>query len=185
MRRIAMKKGKQRTCEICGAPIRGPGHIIRIEGSELLVCDKCYEKYGGKKPGTFSIMPTGRQPARRTYSRPSTRPKPTPKSRTERPLVTEEIVENYAERVYQAIQRSKKSYQELAQEIGLSMNDLRAIAHGHREPTIKEAKKLEKYFKIKLIETSEAEPMEKKTIPRNYEPTLGDIANVRIKRRKK
>ncbi len=177
-----MGKSKPKYCEICGAPIKGPGHIIRIEGSELLVCDRCYEKYAHKKPGTFSIMPTGRQP-RRTYPRP--KPKPTPKPRTERPLYTEEIVEDYAERVYQAIQRSKKSYQELAQEIGLSMNDLRAIAHGHREPTIKEAKKLEKYFRIKLIETSEAEPMEKKTIPRDYEPTLGDIANVRIKKRKK
>ena len=178
-----MGKSKPKYCEICGAPIRGPGHRIRIEGSELLVCDRCYEKYGGKKPGTFSIMPTGRQPRRRTYSSP--RPKPAPKPRTERPLYTEEIVEDYAERVYQAIQRSKKSYQELAQEIGLSMNDLRAIAHGHREPTIKEAKKLEKYFRIKLIETSEAEPIEKRTIPRDYEPTLGDIANVRIKKRKK
>ncbi|ASJ05921.1 multiprotein bridging factor aMBF1 [Thermococcus pacificus] len=179
-----MGKAKPKYCEICGAPIRGPGHRIRLEGAEVLVCDRCYEKYGGKKPGTFSIMPTGRQPARRTYSQPS-RPKPAPKPRTERPLVTEEIVEDYAERVYQAIQRSKKSYQELAQEIGLSMNDLRAIAHGHREPTIKEAKKLERYFKIKLIESGGEELLEKKTIPRDYEPTLGDIANIRIKKRKK
>jgi putative transcription factor len=180
-----MGKEKPKYCEICGAPIKGSGHIIRIEGSELLVCDRCYEKYAHKKPGTFSTMPTGRQPTRRTYSRPASRPKPTSKPRTERPLVTEEIVEDYSERVYQAIQRLKKSYQELAQEIGLSMNDLRAIAHGHREPTIKEARKLEKYFGIKLIESVESEVQEKKTIPRNYEPTLGDIANVRIKKRKR
>ena len=177
-----MGKAKPKYCEICGVPIRGPGHRIRIEGAEVLVCDRCYEKYGGKKPGTFSIMPTGRQP-RRTYSRP--KPRPTPKPKRERPLITEEIVEDYAERVYQAIQRSKKSYQELAQEIGLSMNDLRAIAHGHREPTIKEARKLERYFRIKLVESAEEEPIEKRTIPRDYEPTLGDIANVRIKKRKK
>jgi putative transcription factor len=178
-----MGKAKPKYCEICGAPIRGPGHRIRIDGAELLVCDRCYEKYSKKKPGTFSIMPTGRQPTRRTYSRPS-RPKVS-KPRTEKPLYTEEIVEDYAERVYQAIQRSKKSYQELSHEIGLSMNDLRAIAHGHREPTIKEAKKREKYFGIKLIETSSEEPLEKKSIPRDYEHTLGDIANVRIKKRKK
>ncbi len=177
-----MGKAKPRYCEICGAPIRGPGHRIRIEGAEVLVCDRCYEKYGGKKPGTFSIMPTGRQPRRR-YSGP--RPKPAPRPKRERPLISEEIVEDYAERVYKAIQRSGKSYEELSHEIGLSMNDLRAIAHGYREPTIKEAKKLEKYFKIKLIESSEAEPIEKRTIPRDYEPTLGDIANIRIKKRKK
>ncbi|KUH31425.1 transcription factor [Thermococcus celericrescens] len=180
-----MGKAKPRYCEVCGAPIRGPGHRIRIEGAEVLVCDRCYEKYGGKKPGTFSIMPTGRRPVRRTYSRPASRPRPAPKPRTERPLYTEEIVEDYAERVYKAIQRSGKSYEELSHEIGLSMNDLRAIAHGHREPTIKEAKKLEKYFKIKLIETSGEEVLEKKSIPRDYEPTLGDIANIKIKKRKK
>lgn len=179
-----MAKTKPKYCEICGAPIKGPGHKIRIERAEVLVCNRCYEKYGGKKPGTFSIMPTGRQPARRTYSQPS-RPRPSPKPRTERPLYTEEIVEDYAERVYKAIQRSGKSYEELSHEIGLSMNDLRAIAHGHREPTIKEARRLEKYFKITLIETGGEEITEKKTIPKDYEPTLGDIANIKIRKRKK
>ncbi|WP_010480125.1 multiprotein bridging factor aMBF1 [Thermococcus zilligii] len=171
-------------CEICGAPIKGPGHRIRVEGAEVLVCDRCYEKYGGKKPGTFSIMPTGRQP-RRT-ERPVPGPKPQPKPHHERPLVTEEIVEDYAERVYQAIQKSGKSYEELSHETGLSVNDLRAIAHGYREPTIKEARKLEKYFRIKLIESGTEEPIEeKRTLPRDYEPTLGDIANIRIKKREK
>ncbi|ACJ16795.1 Hypothetical transcription regulator [Thermococcus onnurineus NA1] len=177
-----MAKAKPKYCEICGAPIRGPGHRIRLEGAEVLVCDRCYEKYGRKKAG-FSIMPTGRQPVRRTYSRP--KPKPAPKPRTERPLYTEEIVEDFAERVYRAIQRSGKSYEELSHEIGLSMKDLRAIAHGYREPTIKEAKKLEKYFKITLIERVEEEVKEKVTIPKDYEPTLGDIANIKIRKRKK
>ncbi|BAD84315.1 predicted transcription regulator, containing DNA-binding HTH domain [Thermococcus kodakarensis KOD1] len=179
-----MGKAKPKYCEICGAPIRGPGHRIRIERAEVLVCDKCYEKYGGKKPGTFSIMPTGRQP-RRT-AKPASRPKPQPRPYQPKPLVTEEIVEDFAERVYRAIQRSGKSYEELSHEIGLSVNDLRAIAHGYREPTIKEARKLERYFKIKLIESAGEESFEeKKTIPRDYEPTLGDIANIRIKKRKK
>lgn len=177
-----MGKAKPKICEICGATIRGPGHTIRVEGAELLVCDRCYERYGRKKPGTFSVMPTGREP-RRTYARP--KPKPAPKPRTERPLYTEDIVEDYAERVYQAIQRSGKSYEELSHEIGLSMKDLKAIAHGYREPTIKEAKKLEKYFKITLIERVEEVPKEKATIPKDYEPTLGDIANIRIRKRKK
>jgi len=180
-----MGKARPKYCEICGAPIKGHGHKIRLEGAEVLVCNRCYEKYGGKKPGTFSIMPTGRQPMRRSYSRPPSRPSPGGKPRRERPLYTEDIVEDYAEKVYKAIQRSGKSYEELSHEIGLSMNDLRAIAHGHREPTIKEAKKLEKYFRIKLIESDEGETVEKKNIPRNYEPTLGDIANIRVKKRKK
>ncbi len=179
-----MGKKKPRYCEICGAPIKGPGHRIRIEGTELLVCDRCYEKYGKKKPGTFSIMPTGREPRR--IPRPSPRPKREPKPRRERPLYTEEIVEDYAERVYRAIQRSGKSYEELSHEVGLSVNDLRSISHGYREPTIKEAKKLERYFGIKLIESGGEEPLEgRKTIPRDYEPTLGEIANIRIKKRKK
>ncbi|WP_297500698.1 multiprotein bridging factor aMBF1 [Thermococcus sp.] len=178
-----MGKAKPKYCEICGAPIRGPGHRIRIEGTELLVCDRCYEKYGKKKPGTFSIMPTGRQPRR--SARPVPRPKRELKPKRERPLYTEEIVEDFAERVYRAIQRSGKSYEELSHEVGLSVNDLRAIAHGYREPTIKEARKLERYFKIKLIERVEEEVKEKKVIPRDYEPTLGDIANIRVKKRKK
>jgi putative transcription factor len=178
-----MGKAKPKYCEICGAPIRGPGHRIRIDGAELLVCDRCYEKYGKKKAGTFSIMPTGRQPRRTT--RTSSRPKPQSRPYQPKPLVTEEIVEDFAERVYKAIQRSGKSYEELSHEVGLSVNDLRSIAHGYREPTIKEAKKLEKYFKIKLIERVEEELEEKKMIPKDYEPTLGDVANIRIKKRKK
>lgn len=177
-----MSKAKPRYCEICGAPIRGPGHRIRLEGAEVLVCNRCYEKYGRKKAG-FSIMPTGREPRR--VSRPSLGPKREPKPYRERPLYTEDIVEDYAERVYKAIQRSGKSYEELSHEIGLSINNLRAIAHGYREPTIKEAKKLERYFKITLIERVEEGVREKKTIPKDHEPTLGDIANIRIRERKK
>ncbi len=176
-----MGRAKPKICEICGATIKGPGHTIRIEGAELLVCDSCYRKYGRKKPGTFSVMPTGREPRRRTYSRPRVQQKP----RRERPLYTEEIVEDYAERVMQAIQRSGKSYEQLSHEVGLSMNDLRAIAHGYREPTIKEARKLERFFKITLIERVEEMPREKATIPKEYEPTLGDVANIKIRKRKK
>ena len=177
-----MSKAKPRYCEICGAPIKGPGHRIRLEGAEVLVCDRCYEKYGRKKSG-FSIMPTGREPRRRPT--PAPKPKKGPKPYRERPLYTEEIVEDFAERVYKAIQRSGKSYEELSHEIGLSVNDLRAIAHGYREPTIKEARKLEKYFKITLIETGGEIETGKKVIPKDYEPTLGDIANIRIRKRKK
>uniref|UniRef100_UPI0026269164 helix-turn-helix domain-containing protein n=1 Tax=Thermococcus sp. TaxID=35749 RepID=UPI0026269164 len=123
------------------------------------------------------------EPRRRPASAP--RPRREPKPYRERPLYTEEIVEDFAERVYKAIQRSGKSYEELSHEIGLSVNDLRAIAHGYREPTIKEAKKLERYFKITLIERVEEEVEERKTLPKDYEPTLGDIANIRIRKRKK
>ena len=180
-----MGKAKPKLCEICGAPIRGPGHKIRIEGAELLVCDRCYDRYSHKKPGTFSTMPTGRRPLKRAYT--SSRPKPRTagRPRTERPLYSEEIVEDFADRVYRAIQKTGKSYEELSHEIGLSMNDLRAIAHGYREPTIKEAKKLERYFKITLIERTGQEVQEKATVPKDYEPTLGDIANIKVKKRKK
>ncbi|USG99312.1 multiprotein bridging factor aMBF1 [Thermococcus argininiproducens] len=176
-----MAKAKPRICEICGAEIRGKGHTVKIEGAELLVCYKCYQKYGRKKPGTWSPMPTGREP-RRTYV-PRARPKQTP--RTQRPLYTEDIVEDYADRVREAIQRSGLSYEELSHKVGLSTNLIRRIAHGEYIPTISEAKKLERYFKIKLIERVEENVKEKATIPKDYEPTLGDVANIKIKKRKK
>jgi len=176
-----MAKAKPRICEICGAEIRGNGHTIRIEGAELLVCNKCYQKYGKKKPGTWSPMPTGREP-RRTY-----RPRPKPKlaPRRQRTLYTEDIVEDYAERVREAIQKSGLSYEELSHKVGLSTNLLRRIAHGEYMPTIEEAKKLERYFKITLIERVEESVQERVTIPKDYEPTLGDIANIKIKKKKK
>ncbi|WP_456326591.1 multiprotein bridging factor aMBF1 [Palaeococcus sp. (in: euryarchaeotes)] len=174
------KPGGKRICEICGAQIRGPGHIIKIEGAELLVCNSCYAKYSKKKPGTWSPMPTGR--AARPRSIPS-RPQRAARPRRERP--EEEIVEDYAERVRSAIQRSGLSYEELSHRVGLSTNLLRRIAHGEYMPTIDEAKKLERYFKITLIERIEEAPREKAKIPKDYEPTLGDIANIKIKKRKK
>jgi len=175
-----MAKAKPRICEICGAEIRGKGHMVKIEGAELLVCYKCYQKYGRKKPGTWSPMPTGREP-RRTYA-PRSRPKAIP--RTQRPLYTEDIVEDYADRVREAIQRSGLSYEELSHKVGLSTNLIRRVAHGEYIPTISEAKKLERYFKIKLIERVEKIVKEKATIPKDYEPTLGDVANIKIKKRK-
>ena len=178
---VLMGKAKPKICEICGAEIRGQGHTIKIEGAELLVCANCYRKYGRKKPGTFSIMPTGREP-RRTYK---PRPRPQKRPYRERPLYTEDIVEDYAERVYQAIQRSKMSYEELSHKVGLSVNVLRRIAHGEYMPTIEEAKKLERYFKIKLIERVEEVHEEKISIPKDYEPTLGDIARIRVKKKKR
>jgi len=176
-----MAKAKPRICEICGAEIRGKGHMVKIEGAELLVCHRCYEKYGRKKPGTWSPMPTGREPRRRYASRP--RPKPAPRRR--KLLYTEDIVEDYADRVREAIQKSGLSYEELSHKVGLSTNLIRRIAHGEYIPTIDEAKKLERYFKIKLIERVEEEVKEKASIPKDYEPTLGDIANIRIKKKKK
>jgi len=177
---ILMGKAKPKICEICGAEIGGQGHTVRIEGAELLVCSSCYRKYGKKKPGTFSIMPTGREP-KRTYK---PRPKPQSTPRPQKPLYTEDIVEEYAEIVSEAIRRSGLSYEELSHRVGLSVNVLRRIAHGEYTPTIDEAKKLERYFRIKLIERVEEMNEKKVSIPKDYEPTLGDIARIKIKRKK-
>ncbi|MFA4646731.1 multiprotein bridging factor aMBF1 [Pyrococcus kukulkanii] len=173
-----MAKAKPRYCELCGREIRGQGHVIRIEGAELLVCDECYRKYG-RKPGTFSIMPR-REPTRRIST-----PRPKPQVKRERPLITEDIVEDYAEKVMEAIRKSGLSYEELSHKVGLSVNVLRRIAHGEYTPTIEEARKLEKFFKIKLIEKVEADFEQRPLIPKDYEPTLGDIARIKIRKRKK
>lgn len=103
----------------------------------------------------------------------------------ERPLITEDIVEDYAEIVSEAIRKSGLSYEELSHKVGLSVNVLRRIAHGEYTPTIEEARKLEKFFKIKLIERVEPQFEEKPRIPKDYEPTLGDIARIKVKKRKK
>ncbi len=179
-------KAKPRYCEICGAKIRGPGHRVKIEGSELLVCDRCYERYGKKQPGTFSVVPKGRSvgtPKRRIKGPMAHKNTRFKKRRRPKPLYTEDIVEDYADRVYKAIRLSGMSYEELSHSVGLSINLLRRIAHGEYTPTIEEAKKIERFFKITLVERIEEEPGEAPVIPRDYEPTLGDVANVRVRKR--
>lgn len=177
-----MAKAKPKICEICGAEIIGSGHTVKIEGAELLVCNHCYERFSKKKPGTWSPMPTGREPRRRA---PRPRPATPPSPRPPKPAYTEELVEDYAERVRKAIQRSGLTYEQLSHNVGLSTNLLKRIAHGDYAPTIEEARKLEKYFGIKLLESTEAPKVETASIPRDYEPTLGDVANIRVKKRKK
>ena len=178
-------RAKPRYCEICGAPIRGPGHRIRIEGSELLVCDSCYERYGKKQPGTFSVVPKGRNLGGKRPRKPARGSSKVTERPHSKPLYTEDIVEDYAERVYDAIRKSGLSYEELSHKVGLSVNLLKRIAHGDYTPTIGEAKKIERFFKIKLVERIEPEEGGNVVIPRDYEPTLGDVANIKVKKRKR
>ena len=104
-------------CEMCGETIRGTAKLVRVEGAELQVCNKC-EKFG-----------TEVQQVRRTdIARPSTAaPRPgrtatvvVPVDRRKRDLfdyMEGEIVEDYAARIRKARMEKGLSTKDLAMQI--------------------------------------------------------------------
>lgn len=129
-------------CEICGKSTS----LVKalVSGTELEVCEPC-SKYGKvvKKMGAPNFQTPGHVgSANRLYAQ--------PKPRIEEPSL--KIVENYGSVVQRAREKMKLSHDDLSKKIGEKESMLHHIESGHHEPSIVVAKKLEKFFGIKLVE---------------------------------
>ncbi|ABM80976.1 multiprotein bridging factor aMBF1 [Hyperthermus butylicus] len=187
-------------CEMCGAPITGRAYRIVVEGTEMMVCERCYSRYmersmrtGTDEPLRYRLtttrrttQPAPREPAasavpalRRQQAR---RPAALRKRETSLGVVERyEVVEDYAERIRRARQRLGLTQRELAQKVRVGENVIKRIEAGTLVPPIDLARRLERVLGVKLLEPVVEEELEASPRSRRDEfyLTLGDIAEIR------
>jgi len=165
---------EQLYCELCGSPIVGKAYKITIEGVSLTVCEKCYRKQSAKAQEKSAREEREAKPAAQP------RPKRTqPKIKHE---VEFEVVEDYAQRIREARERSGISLLALSQKVMEKETVLKRVEQGRLRPSIDLARRLEKALGIKLLEPVVDESRESSMkIESEDEITLGDIVNIRKK----
>ena len=150
-------------CELCGEEIRGRAYLGVVDRAELILCGKCVKRatkvYGPieqrktVQPKTVRRAPKGRQ------------------------RVVEEIVDDFADIVREARERTGLTRDALAAMAGVKVSVIRRIEEGTLVPPVDLARKLERILKVKLVEESFEEPQPKSTgVETRWEQTLGDIA---------
>jgi putative transcription factor len=192
---------------MCGAPITGKAYRIVVEGTEMIVCERCYRRYMERSRRTGTDEPLRYRIATSVSRRSEVREKviaPTPRAalraqtegigrtggttrrRTGTSLgVVEryEVVEDYAERVRAARQRLGMSQKELAMKVRVSENVIKRIEAGTLVPTIDLARRLERVLGVKLLEPVVEEEYASTTRrskgKEEFYLTLGDIAEIR------
>ncbi len=166
-------------CEMCGAPIRGKAYKVRLEGATITVCERCYHKILSS-PGTVEPLSTIKKKPKTQY-----RPKPTPKPKRSR-YVEYEVVDDYAEKIRKARERMGWTTNILAQRVMEKETVLKRIEQGRLRPSIDLAMRLEKALGISLLEPIVDETEETDVMMGGHtELTLGDLANIKIKGKRK
>ncbi len=157
-------------CELCGKKIEEP-YVILLEGSEVKVCKDC-SVYGKIK----------KKPLEKKSFKKTNKPLRVEESKVE---LVEEIVFDYDKKLKNAIFKENQKLEVLAKKLNMKESELRALESGHRKPSIETARKLEKYFKIKLVEIielgKEKIPLKEKNVSSTL--TIGDL--IKVRKRKK
>ena len=147
------------TCEICGR--KSVKAVISVEGAKLVVCGGCAR---GKK--VLYYLEDREMPA-------DTHRMERPRQKMEE---TEEIVEDYADRIKKARQKMGLPISVVAEKINEMESYLERIERGKVMPTFSVAKKLERELGIKLIEKVEESVAPTVSGKKKFsEPTLGDL----------
>ena len=117
-------------CELCGQ--KGKTSKVRIEGVLFNACDACSAM---GKPVQEHLQKPKKIVPMQSYAE-------------------ELIVPNYSELIRKARQNMKIKQEEVALKLNEKLSEYAAVEGGKRVPDLKLAKKLEKFFGIKLIEES-------------------------------
>lgn len=125
-------------CDMCGT--KKASSVALVEGTELNVCDEC-AKFGKR----IKAISTPR-PMVKYVARPQ---KPLPAE----PIIM--IVPDYGKLIKDAREKMGMKQSEVALKISEKESLLHGIESSRHEPSIDVAKKLERFFKIKLIEQLE------------------------------
>ena len=158
------------SCEMCGY-IGENMHKAIVEGTMLLLCDKCV-RFG--EVVQMKQVPKDVVDRRLEYYR-------THRFGSQElpPEVNQEemIVHDYAFRVKKAREKLGKTQEELALDLAERSSVLQKVESGHQQPSLKLARKLEQYFKIELVQkvekNDEVDVSEFQTTGTSF--TIGDV----------
>jgi putative transcription factor len=145
-------------CDMCGKD--GFLKRMKVEGTVMNVCQDC-SKFGVPVERTALSYP------RRTQ-------------RKERVEVVEFVVNNYAEIIRNARNKTGLKQEDFARQINEKESIVHKIETGHFSPSLKLARKLEKFLHIKLVERESSEPLKVNTKAEGIGGfTLGDMIKKR------
>jgi putative transcription factor len=153
-------------CELCGRP--DANIIAVVEGIKMTVCEKC-SKYG-KEIGMLKDKKEERAEKRG-------------EKKSEKTEIELELVEDYGKKIKAEREKKGMSLKQLASAIAEKESYIDRIENEDVIPSEKVARKLEKFFNIKLLEeivtsSGEIEIKDEDTI------TLGDIIEIKKKNKK-
>lgn len=163
------------TCEICGRECSSTRQIT-IEGAQLYACSRCAALgepvHNKKTSGHGASAEIRRRPVH--IPREVRRGPPRPPRRELVP------VENFTKLIRQAREQKGMAQKDVARALNERTSVITKVESGKMSPTITLARKLERLFKLVLLE--EAETVEISPPPSQSSATLGDV--VQIKRKK-
>lgn len=154
-------------CDMCGKET-DVLYKTEIEGAVMYVCKEC-SKFG-------KVLSVKRSFAEKKKVEKKKERKVEPEVD-----IVEEIVDDYNTIVKNAREKRGLKQEELAKKISEKVSLIQKIETGDIEPSIKVARKLEKFLKIKLIETIRLEKTKPKTTKESGKLTIGDIIEVKKK----
>ena len=168
------------TCEICGRECHSTREIS-LEGAQLYACSRCAELGKpvprSKKPRNQSSSPRRSLPFAPPRTLSSTRPTSVRTRPQRRELVP---VEDFTKLIRQAREQRGWAQKDVASQLHERTSVIAKVESGKMPPTISLARKLERLFKLTLLE--EAESVDLSPVASQSSTTLGDV--VQIKRKK-
>ena len=168
------------TCEICGRECHSTREIS-LEGAQLHACSRCAELgkpvHRSRKPGDHSSSPRRSVPFAPPRSLSSTRHTSVKSRPQRRELVP---VEDFTKLIRQAREQKGWAQKDVANRLHERTSVITKVESGKMAPTISLARKLERLFKLTLLEESES--VDLSPVPSQSSATLGDV--VQIKRKK-
>lgn len=157
-------------CEMCGEE-RLHLYKVIVEGSLLSVCEKC-KKFGE----VISIEKP------KIEERKKEKAKPEPPKFVEEEEKQEVVIDDYAERIKEAREKRDLTQEQLAKAIAEKESVIHKIESNQMVPSMKLAKKLEQFLRIRLVEEFDPNKKPVKELDlRDEAITIGDL--IRLKKK--
>ena len=167
------------TCEICGRECSSTREIS-LEGALLQACNRCAE-LGKPVPRAKPSLRSSSIPRTQSHSVPRSSTKgryPPTRSRPQRRELVP--VEDFTKLIRKAREQRGMAQKDVARQLHERTSVITKVESGKMAPTISLARKLERLFKLTLLE--EAESVDLSPGTSQSSATLGDV--VQIKRKK-